>query len=755
MAKIEAVWGIDIGQCGIKALRCRAHEQSDRLTAEAFDFIEYPKLLSQPDADPPELIREALQQFLSRNSVRGDRVAISVPGQAGLARFIKLPPVESKKVPDIVKYEARQQIPFPLPEVVWDYQQMAGGSEEDGFVLETEVGLFAMKRDQVYRSLQPFTDAGIEIDIVQLTLLCLYNYVAFDQLHKLPPPDQYDPDNPPESIVVLSLGTETTDLVVTNGYRVWQRSIPLGGSHFTKALAKELKLTYPKAEHLKRNAAQAENPKAIFQAMRPVFNDLVTEVQRSIGYFTNIDRKAKISRIVTLGSAMKLPGLQRFLQQNLGLEIDRIENFRGLSGSAVVEAPIFKENVLAFGVCYGLCVQGMRVGKIRTNLIPPEIVQDRMIRAKKPWAVAAAACLLIGMTASFGGHWRAWNSVNKEKFANEVSQADAAAAQSSQYQNAYKTEIDEKVKTEQVGEVLISNIEGRLLWLEILKAINGALPADAQQKAAAAQPPAQGAEPPAQGAPANGQLVAAPAAVEDIHNKNELHILSIQCQHVPDLALWWAAVKHWKPKPGQEDIDPAAAAAAQAAAANAAANPEAAANAGGDPNAAAADPNAAAPADGPTGEGWVFQILGYHYHNKDADRSMIGAQYVRNTFIENLENVPVELPAVSTKPAERVLAKDLGIHNPVLINPGKIYDHKVPDEEAIAKLQANQPAPAAAGGRPRPGEGFGGEGMPTKDLRRFDFELQFSWQETPASKRLNKDKAAAAGAQPANGAVQP
>ncbi len=178
--------------------------------------------------------------------MRGDRVAICVPGQAGLARFIKLPPVESKKMPDIVKYEARQQIPFPLDEVVWDYQQMAGGSEEDGFALETEVGLFAMKRDQVYRALQPFTDADIEVDIVQLTPLCLYNYVAFDQLHKLPPAEQYDPDNPPESIVVLSLGTETTDLVVTNGYRVWQRSIPLGGNHFTKALTKELKLTFPR-----------------------------------------------------------------------------------------------------------------------------------------------------------------------------------------------------------------------------------------------------------------------------------------------------------------------------------------------------------------------------------------------------------------------------------------------------------------------------------------------------------------------------
>ena len=147
-----AVWGIDIGQCALKALRCRAHEDADKVIAEAFDYIEYPKILSQPGSEPAELISDALKQFLSRNSVVGDRVAVSVSGQAGLARFIKLPPVEAKKIPDIVRYEARQQIPFDLNDVVWDYQRMGGGSEEEGFALETEVGLFAMKRDAVLRA---------------------------------------------------------------------------------------------------------------------------------------------------------------------------------------------------------------------------------------------------------------------------------------------------------------------------------------------------------------------------------------------------------------------------------------------------------------------------------------------------------------------------------------------------------------------------------------------------------------------------
>ena len=94
----------------------------------------------------------------------------------------------------------------------------------------------------------------------------------------------------------LSLGVDTTDLVITNGYRVWQRSIQIGGSHFTKALTKELKLTFAKAEHLKKNAAKAEDPKAVFQAMRPVFSDLVAEVQRSIGFFSKQQPRRRIER---------------------------------------------------------------------------------------------------------------------------------------------------------------------------------------------------------------------------------------------------------------------------------------------------------------------------------------------------------------------------------------------------------------------------------------------------------------------------
>ena len=244
MAKSNAVWGIDIGHCALKALCCSLDDDGKTLVAEAFDYVEYPKLLTQPDANPEQLVKDALQQFLSNHNLRGAQVGISVSGQSGLARFIKLPPVDAKKVPDIVKYEAKQQIPFPLEDVIWDYERLGGGVQDDGIAMETEVGLFAMKRDQVFKALRPYRDASIELNLVQLTPIAIYNAVTYGVLKELPAQNEFDPDNPPDSVVVISMGTETTDLVITNGFKIWQRSIPIGGSHFTKQLMKRLELRW-------------------------------------------------------------------------------------------------------------------------------------------------------------------------------------------------------------------------------------------------------------------------------------------------------------------------------------------------------------------------------------------------------------------------------------------------------------------------------------------------------------------------------
>src|SRR5205823_1616507 len=384
----QGVWGIDIGQAALKALRLEVID--DVVTATAFDYIEHPKILSQPDADPDQLTREALERFLSRNVLRGDIDCINVPGQSGLARFVKLPPVEEKKIGDIVRFEAKQQIPFNLDEVVWDYQKLGSGAVTDGFAMETEIGLFAMKRDMVNRYLQHFKDVNVEVHIVQMAPLALCNFVAYDLLGKNEGQEAADPEattayGKKQCVVALDIGADSSNLIITDGGRIiWQRPIPLGGNHFTRALTKDMKLTFAKAEHLKRNATKSPDLKQILSSLKPVLNDFVGEVQRSLGYFTNTHRDANIQYMVGLGSAFRLPGLQKFLSEKLQLEVRKLQKLERLDGEGVITSSAYTENVLSFGVAYGLALQGLGVARLHTNLLPQDIQVDRLIRAKKP-----------------------------------------------------------------------------------------------------------------------------------------------------------------------------------------------------------------------------------------------------------------------------------------------------------------------------------------------------------------------------------
>ncbi|HEV3263384.1 MAG TPA: type IV pilus assembly protein PilM [Gemmataceae bacterium] len=485
MANQQAgVWGIDIGLCALKALRLEVID--GQVTATAFDYVEHPKILSQPDADPDQLTREALEKFLSRNSLKGDLVAVSVPGQSGLARFVKLPPVEEKKINDIVRFEAKQQIPFPLEEVIWDYQKIGSGVVTDGFAMETEIGLFAMKRDMVNRALQQFKDVNIDVHLVQMAPLALCNFVSYDLLRKgTGEPEAAeegaepagDDDSRKRCVVALDIGADNSNLVITDGERIiWQRPIPQGGNHFTRALTKDLKLTFAKAEHLKRNATKSPDLKKILSALKPVLNDFVGEVQRSLGYFTNTHRNAQIGYMVGLGNAFRLPGLQKFLSEKLQLEVRKLQKLERLTGDGVTGAPAFQQNVLSFAVAYGLALQGLGRTRLHTNLLPQDIRIERMVRAKKPWAVAAAAAVLVGAVSMTGAYALQFRQYGNKNVKAALDLGKEVHDRWDKNNKAFSTKMGKIEDDENNVRSIIAGQDERLDWILLNRFVNECLP---------------------------------------------------------------------------------------------------------------------------------------------------------------------------------------------------------------------------------------------------------------------------------------
>ena len=759
MAKKNAVWGIDIGQCALKALRCTLDADGETVIADKYDFIEYPKILSQPEAEPEELIKDALQQFLSRNDVVGDKVAISVSGQAGLSRFFKPPPVEVKMLPDIVKYEVKQQIPFPIEDVIWDWQQL-GGTVVDGRAIDAEVGLFAMKREAVYRALRPFDDAGVEIDVVQLSPLSIFNVVCHDTIEDTPDPEDFDPENPPESVVVMSMGTDTTDLIVTNGIKLWLRNIPIGGNHFTKQLSREMKLTQAKAEHLKRNARVSENPKAIFKAMRPVFNDLVNEVQRSLTFFQSMEKTAELGQIMLLGNAAKLPGLRQFLSKQLEIDIAKINEFNKLKGGDVTSQPTFSNNLLSFAPCYGLCLQGLKKSKINTNLLPGDIVVERIIRAKKPWVLAAVGALALGLVLGYFFTTNAWWRVNDDYAdANNVTWNSALNKVSSkENQSKLFVENDEQMKAQldkfnKIATELASATEKKAIWIEFYSALAQAFHEDpriAEEKKA-------------------GNFRIDPSKIP-FNDREEVYVDHVESKYFEDLQVWLNGVQDIYDKMFQitkngEIIpleDPVAPAADELADDDEFADDEPVVSGGwgggGGDEGDDFDDEETVALEGVLGgkSGWVIEIKGHHFHNSDEALVDLnaGKSFLTRTLIEPLINKE-DVVVPTSDPDNKFSYSDLGISFPTITNSvSRAKRTIVFDPTAVGGSADDGGADDRAGGGKfggmggmggmgagGPGDGMGGMGDDDPDVDEknaypvweYKFVVQMAW--TPRSEK--------------------
>ena len=580
---------------------------------------------------------------------------------------------------------------------------MPGSMVEEGYALESEVGLFAMKREQAYRQLAPFDRADIEVDVVQLAPLALYNMLAYDRMNERLDADVFDPDNPPASSVVLSIGTDSSDLIITNGFRIWQRSMPIGGNHFTRQLTKDLKLTFAKAEHLKRNAREAVDPKLVFQTMRPVFNDLVTEVQRSIGFFRSLDKKAEIGELLLTGNTVKMPGLAAYLEKNLGYDVQVLDRFNRLTGDDVLANPAFRDNAPTFAVCYGLCLQGLNNSQMHTSLVPREILTERMIRAKKPWTVAALAALLLGMTGHYAFTERSWATTHDDLWSNSVSAVSAMEGKRSEHESRDSV-LDAKLSYLNVmGKEVSGNAERRLKWLEIIKTVNNAVPRKSF---------------------VGGKIPTRQEVPFD--EREDIHVTRFDTKYYEDLKDWWTDELAQRYRDEIKNV---------ALLTNSELSEE--------------EKDALEKIPGPEGSGWVLELSCYHDYNKVSLKAdgEIGSDHVRrvmtSSFLpDNPNSKTVELPRPDGGKEVFTLA-EMGISYPLMLDD---------NEPEVVKIANPDYDPAAAFGEDE-GETAGDDekkedGEPEFFLvPRLEFVFQMVWQEQPLAERVAKKDAERAAAE--------
>jgi len=383
----KVTWGIDISESAVRAVKMRV--SSTRAEVLAMDCV--PRTFRAEGfnyVDKDEQVRAALKILTGRNKIGSARVALSVPG-AGFDRFISLPAVSMKQVPQIVRYEAKQQIPFPLDEVAWDYQAASDRASRSGEGIE--IALFAIKTQIIQQTLASLESINLGVDIIGMSRLALYNLLKWDRQIN-------------SGTMIVDLGAGSTDIVILADGNFRVRSIPISSDSITKILQQKFGISMEEAADLKRKSAQSKVPDKMFTVMRPTFDRLLGEIHKTVGYYKQQFKTLKIEQAYLVGDSFRMQPLVEMFRESLGCQVTVLSSFQRISLSSAVAGSEHSSDLPGFATSMGLALQAAGQGPVSINVLPNDVKMHREVVRKKPFVLAAVACLGIALGAVYHGH---------------------------------------------------------------------------------------------------------------------------------------------------------------------------------------------------------------------------------------------------------------------------------------------------------------------------------------------------------------
>lgn len=428
------------------------------------------ELLPDPAADASRLgqVKLAVGEMASPLKAGGAKVNYAIPAQSVFTRFVKLPAVGEEKVDQIVQFEAQQNVPFPIDEVVWDYQLVGA----DGDTSKVEVVLVAIKADLLDEVNGSVEDCGFKAGIVDVGPMALYN--AF----------RYNYSDLDGCSLLIDMGARTTNLIFVEPQKVFSRSIPIGGTTITGAIAKDFNEPFAEADVRKKrdgfvslggSYAEPSDPNAarVSKMIRNTMTRLHAEISRSISFYRSQQQGSQPVRVFLCGGSASLPYMREFFQEKLGMPIEFFNPLRNVAVGPNVNTDDVGRSAHVLGELVGLSLRSATDCPMELNLQPASVARAESLAERRPYLVLAGLCLLL----SLAGWWLYFGQAAKVK-TEVLDQLVPQVAALKAVEGRLNTTKQELKTIQATAAPFVNAVEERDYWVKVIDELNARLPAE-------------------------------------------------------------------------------------------------------------------------------------------------------------------------------------------------------------------------------------------------------------------------------------
>jgi type IV pilus assembly protein PilM len=388
MARSDRILAIDIGATSIKVGEFE-YPTRDTRTLVNFAHREYEEELTESTRSV--VVAGLLRQMVVENGFVARRALVCMSGQSAFTRFVKLPPFsdDEKRIRQIVEFEAKQNVPFNMDEVIWDYQLIASPDEE-----EMDVMFVVIKNEIVEQMTGAVQAVGLEPLLVDVAPAACYNAARANHV------------GDDECAMVLNIGGRSTNLLFVDRTRFFARTIPIAGHSITQQIAKEFGIGFAEAEELKRRHGfvalggayaepESEVAAAVSKIIRNVMARLHGEINRSVSVYRAQQHGNRPTRLYLTGGSSTMTYCDHFFAEKLHLEVVYFNPFQVVGLGPAIDRQRLQEVAHMFSEVIGLGLRYRLPCPIEVTLVPETIRRQQALRRKKPFVFASLACLLV------------------------------------------------------------------------------------------------------------------------------------------------------------------------------------------------------------------------------------------------------------------------------------------------------------------------------------------------------------------------
>jgi len=340
------------------------------------------------------VLLKALQELLAEKAIKARNVNVCAPGFQVFSKFVKLPPVESGKVTQMIQYEAQQNVPFPLEEVVWDYQIL--GTTPGN---ELEVLLVAVKSELVEGLFRVTAEAGLRLQLADASAAALCN--AF----------RYNYGEMEDCTMLLDIGAKTSNLLFFEKGKVFSRSINIGANSITQDFVNESKLPFAEAERFKVSEGfvslggayeEPESPRqaAISKVARQFMTRLHIQVNQTLQFYRGQQGGSSPQHLFLAGGASIMTYTAQFFAEKLNVPVEYFNPFRNVQIDPAVNLEELSRVAHALGEVVGLGLRNLAHCPVELNLMPASTRRWQSFNEKKPYFIATVFSLTLVVFAT-------------------------------------------------------------------------------------------------------------------------------------------------------------------------------------------------------------------------------------------------------------------------------------------------------------------------------------------------------------------